>query len=106
MLILLRLTYITYTIFQIYPNKFLANLLAGLRGSGVFGFFPGMSGFPGYSGPGPEILGYKGINTFLPQSTGPIHSFYSLTAPSPSPSPPSLPYLALGRFSLSIVQIE
>jgi hypothetical protein len=29
-----------------------------------------------------------------------------LTAPSPSPSPPSLPYLALGRFSLSIVQIE
>jgi hypothetical protein len=60
--------------------------------------FPGMSGFLGYSGPGLEIPGYKGINTFLPQSTGPIHPFYSLTAPSPSPSPPSLPHLALGDF--------
>jgi hypothetical protein len=58
-----------------FPNlsriKFLANLLTGLRGSGVSGVFPGMFGLPGQSGPGPEIPGYKGINTFLPQSTGP-----------------------------------
>jgi hypothetical protein len=64
-LILLRLTY-----FYIYnlPNlsriKFLENLLAELKGSGVSGVFPGKSGFPGYSGPGPETLGCKGINTF------------------------------------------
>jgi hypothetical protein len=64
-LILLRLTY-----FYIYnlPNlsriKFLENLLAGLRGSGVSGVFPGKSGFPGHSGPGPETPGCKSINTF------------------------------------------
>jgi hypothetical protein len=47
-------------IYYIYnlPNpsniKFLANLVAGLRGSGNSGDFPGDSGFPGNSGPGPE----------------------------------------------------
>jgi hypothetical protein len=54
-LILLRLTYITHIIFQIYPKiKFLANLVAGLRGSRDSGDFPGDSGFPGNSGPSPE----------------------------------------------------
>jgi hypothetical protein len=41
-----------------HPNlsqiKFLANLLAGLRGSRNFGKFPGDSGFSGNSGPGLE----------------------------------------------------
>jgi hypothetical protein len=41
-----------------HPNlsqfKFLANLLAGLRGSGNSGNFPGDSRFPENSGPGPE----------------------------------------------------
>jgi hypothetical protein len=47
-------------IYYIYshPNlsqiKFLANLLAGLRGSGNSGKFLGDSGFPRNSGPGPE----------------------------------------------------
>jgi hypothetical protein len=47
-------------IYHIYshPNlpqiKFFANLLAGLRGSGNSGKFPGDSGFPGNSGSGPE----------------------------------------------------
>jgi hypothetical protein len=44
-----------------HPNlsqiKFLANLLAGLRGSGNSGLFPGESGFPGNSGLGPDIPG-------------------------------------------------
>jgi hypothetical protein len=54
-LILLRLTYITYIIFQIYPKiKFLANLVAGLRGSGDSGNILGDSGFPGNSIPSPE----------------------------------------------------
>jgi hypothetical protein len=49
-------------IYYIYshPNlsqiKFLANLLAGLRGSGNSGLFSGDSGFPGNSGPIPECL--------------------------------------------------
>jgi hypothetical protein len=34
--------------------KFLANLVAGFRGSEDSGVFPGDSGFPGNSGPGPE----------------------------------------------------
>jgi hypothetical protein len=49
-------------IYYIYshPNlsqiKFLANLLAGLRRSGNSEKFPGDSGFPGNSEPGPEYL--------------------------------------------------
>jgi hypothetical protein len=47
-----------------FKIKFLENLLAGFRGSGVFGVGAGHSGFPGYSGPGPETPGYKGIKAF------------------------------------------
>jgi hypothetical protein len=46
-LILLRLTYITYTIFQIYPqSNSLKNLLAGFRGSGIYGVYTESPGFP------------------------------------------------------------
>jgi hypothetical protein len=59
MLILLRLTYITYATFQISAkSKFLENLLVGFRGSGISGVGAGNSGFPGYSGPGSETPGY------------------------------------------------
>jgi hypothetical protein len=89
--------YYIYNLPNLSKIKFLANLLAGLRGSGVSEIFPEMSGFPRCFGPGPEILGYKGINTFLPQSTGPIHPFYSLTAllslPVASLSSPSRPWV-------------
>jgi hypothetical protein len=56
--------YYIYNLPNLSRIKFLENLLAGLRGSGVSGIFPRKSGFPGYSGPGPETLGCKGINTF------------------------------------------
>jgi hypothetical protein len=55
--------YYIYNLPNLSKIKFLANLLAGLRGSGDFGIFPGESGFPGNSGPGPETPGRKGINT-------------------------------------------
>jgi hypothetical protein len=58
-LILLRLTYITYIVF---PNlskiKFLANLVARLRGSGNSGDFPRDFGFPRNFGPGPKYLDF------------------------------------------------
>jgi hypothetical protein len=52
------------TLPNLFKIKFLENLLAGFRGSGVSGVGAGHSGFPGYSGPSPESPGYKGIKAF------------------------------------------
>jgi hypothetical protein len=49
---------------NLYKIKFLENLLAGFRGSGISGVEAGISGFSGYSGPGLETPGCKGIKTF------------------------------------------
>jgi hypothetical protein len=46
--------YYIYNLSNLSQIKFLANLVAGLRGSGNFGDFPGDSGFPRNFGPGPE----------------------------------------------------
>jgi hypothetical protein len=45
--------YYIYNLPNLSKIKFLENLLAGLRGSGNSGKFPGDSGFPGNSGSGP-----------------------------------------------------
>jgi hypothetical protein len=76
-------------------TKFLENLLAGFRGSGVSGVGAGHSGFPGHSGPSPETPGCKGIKTFDRGEKGIFHSYSVLTAPPSLPSPPSIP---LGDF--------
>jgi hypothetical protein len=47
-----------------FKIKFLENLLAGFRGSGVSRFEAGLSGFPGDSGPSPETPGFKSIKGF------------------------------------------
>jgi hypothetical protein len=47
-----------------FKIKFLENLLAGFRGSGVSGVGAGHSRFPGYSGPDPETPGFKSIKGF------------------------------------------
>jgi hypothetical protein len=46
--------YYIYNLPNLSQIKFLANLVAGLRGSGNSGDFPGDSGFLGNSGHGPE----------------------------------------------------
>jgi hypothetical protein len=46
--------YYIYNLPNLSKIKFLANLLAGLRGSGNSGKFPRDSGFPGNFGSGPE----------------------------------------------------
>jgi hypothetical protein len=56
--------YYIYNLPNLSKIKFFENLFAGLRGSGVSGVFPGKSGFPGYSRPGSETPGCKGIKTF------------------------------------------
>jgi hypothetical protein len=89
--------YYIYNLPNLSKIKFLANLLAGLRGSRDSGTFPGESGFPGYSGPSPESPGCKGINTLLPQ---PKVTFYHLSQFDRTPSslvaslsPPSSPWV-------------
>jgi hypothetical protein len=47
-----------------FKFKFLENLLAGFRESGVSGVEAGLSGFPGDSGPDPETPGFKSIKGF------------------------------------------
>jgi hypothetical protein len=66
---------------NLYKIKFLENLLAGFRGSGISGVGAGNSGFPGYSGPGPETPGCKGIKTFDHGEKAFFHHFSVLTAP-------------------------
>jgi hypothetical protein len=81
---------------NLYKIKFLENLLAGFRGSGISGVGAGNSGVPGYSGPGPETPGFKGINNFDRGEKVSFHHFSVLAAPSLfPPSPHSLP---LGDF--------
>jgi hypothetical protein len=46
--------YYIYNVPNLSKIKFLANLVARLRGSGNSGDFPGDSGFPRNSGHGPE----------------------------------------------------
>jgi hypothetical protein len=46
--------YYIYSLPNLSKIKFLANLVAGFRGSRDSGVFPGDSRFPGNSGPGPE----------------------------------------------------
>jgi hypothetical protein len=55
------------------PIKFLANLLAGLMGSGNSGLFPGDFGFPRNSRLGPDILDLYGRNTIFTV----VFSFYT-----------------------------
>jgi hypothetical protein len=78
-----------------FKIKFLENLLAGFRGSGVSGVGVGLSGFPGYSGPGPETPGCKSIKAFDRGENPCFTSTQFLTAPPSLPSPPSH---FLGRF--------
>jgi hypothetical protein len=87
--------YLRRNLTNLYKTKFLENLLAGLRGSGVSGVGAGNSGFPGHSGPSPETPGCKGIKTFDRGERGIFHSYSVLTAPLSLPSPPSIP---LGDF--------
>jgi hypothetical protein len=47
-----------------FKIKFLENLLAGFRGSGVSGVEAGLSGFPEDSGPGPETPGFLKYKRF------------------------------------------
>jgi hypothetical protein len=86
--------YYIYNLPNLSKIKFLANLLAGLRGSGDSGIFPGESGFPGNSGPGPESPGCKGINILYRGQRTPFTHFHSLTAPPPLSSPLSRPRCA------------
>jgi hypothetical protein len=71
-----------------HPNlsqiKFLANLLAGLRGSGNFRKFPGDFRFPENSGPGPECPDLWGINTLF-TTVVPFSFLYHFDWPPPSP---------------------
>jgi hypothetical protein len=66
---------------NLYKIKFLENLLAEFRGSGISGVEAGNSGFSRYSGPGPEISGCKGINTFDHGERGSFHLYSVLTVP-------------------------
>jgi hypothetical protein len=77
--------YHTRNLPNLYKTKFLENLLAGLRGSGVSGVGAGHSGFPGHSGPSSETPGCKGIKTFDRGEKGIFHSYSVLTAPPISP---------------------
>jgi hypothetical protein len=70
-----------------HPNlsqiKFLASLLAGLRGSG-YSLFLGNSGFPGDSGHIPDIPNLKGIYTLFTAVLS-FSSFYHIDRPPVSP---------------------
>jgi hypothetical protein len=65
----------------------------------------GMSGFPGYSGPGPETPGCKGINTFDRGEKDSLYPFTVQLCPISLPSPPSPPHLSPWRFPPSTGQI-
>jgi hypothetical protein len=75
--------------------RFLENLLAGFRGSGVSGVEVGLSGFPGDSGPGPETPGFKGIKSVDRGENPCFTPTQPLTAPLSLPSPP---LILLGDF--------
>jgi hypothetical protein len=78
--------YYSYSHQNLSQVKFLANLLAGLRGSGNSGKFPGGSGFPGNSGLSPRLT-----HSF---------TFYRVVYPPPhSRRLPSLPHIAPRQFS-------
>jgi hypothetical protein len=84
--------YHIYIVPNLYKIKFLENLFAGLRGSGISGVEAGNSGFSGYSGPGPETLGCKGIKTFDHGK----NFFFHLYSVSPRPLlSPIAPFLSL-----------
>jgi hypothetical protein len=68
-----------------FKIKFLENLLAGFRGSGVSGVGVGHSGFSGLSGPSPETPGYKGIKAFDRGENLSFTSTQFLTVPPFSP---------------------
>jgi hypothetical protein len=80
---------------NLFKTKFLENLLAGLRGSGVSGVGAGHSGFPGYSGPSPETLSCKSIKGFDRGENPCFTTTRFLTAPPSLPVASSYP---LGRF--------
>jgi hypothetical protein len=87
--------YHIYVVPNLYKIKFLENLLAGLRGSGISGVEAGNSGFSGYSGPSPETPGCKGIKTFDHGKNSFFHHY------SVSPRPllsPVAPFLSLCDF--------
>jgi hypothetical protein len=90
----------TYTIFQIYQESNslkICSLVSGVAESLVF---LGKSGFPGYSGPGPETPGCKGLNTFYRGQKVPFTLFTVWPCPSFPRRLPSSPSKPLGDFHL------
>jgi hypothetical protein len=92
--------YYIYSLPNLSKIKFLANLVAGLRGAETPEFFSEIPGFPKIPDLAQSIRTFRVYIPFLLQSTQ-FH-FYSLTATplSPLPSPPTLPHLALGDFRI------
>jgi hypothetical protein len=78
-----------------FKIKFLENLLAGFRESRVSGVGAGHSGYPGYSRPGPETPGFKGIKAF---DRGENPCFTSTQFFNRAPSLPSPLPIPLGDF--------
>jgi hypothetical protein len=92
--------YYTCNLPNLYKIKFLENLLAGFRGSGIFGVCPESPDFPDIPDPGRRL---RVVKVYIPltvvkNSLSPFHSF---TVPYLSPVAslfPSLKSLAISTF--------
>jgi hypothetical protein len=80
---------------NLFKTKFLENLLAGFRGSGVSGVGAGESEFSGHSGPSPETPGCKSIKPLTAVKKASFTPTQFLTAP---PSLLSPLFILLGDF--------